>query len=69
MKVKELVDELKKYDWELDVYFSGNAIRSEVEYWRWEQWADVEDMLIDSVRLDKQVYFHKEDEPCIILWD
>ena len=63
MTVKELIEKLKEFDENLEVYVS---IWDEVVYYG-ESWQLVDDKEIKEVELWRQVYFNKEDEPCVIL--
>ena len=64
MTVKELIEKLKEFDENLEVYVS---IWDEVVYYGGESWQLVDDKEIKEVELWRQVYFNKEDEPCVIL--
>ena len=64
MKVKELIEKLKEFDENLEVYVD---IWKECERNWCEQWMLIEDKRIEEVELWRQVYFNREDEPCVIL--
>lgn len=60
MKVKELIEELKKYDWELEVRC---YVRDEVLYYWWEDVNDgIEDKNINEVK-EELYHFYDDREP------
>lgn len=64
MTVKELIEKLKEFDENLKVYVD---VYNEVVYYGGESWQLVDDKEINDVELWRQVYFNREDEPCVIL--
>ena len=66
MKVKELIEELKKYDWELEVRC---YVHDEVLYYWWEDVNDgIEDKNINEVKEEMRHYYdNRESEPYIQL--